>query len=150
MTRIFNSGRYPRRIDTAAKTSRVGVSPQHAMTTFRIAALVVAGPLPDTDSFGAWIACGIHVQPLRQRMLAGHHDVDVVAAAQAMIEDRQQAIGVGRQIDPHDIRLLVHDVVEEARILMREAVVILLPDMRGEQIIQRRDIPPPGQFPKLP
>ena len=29
---------------------------------------------------------------------------------------------------------------------MREAVVILLPDVGGEQIVQRRDLPPPGQF----
>jgi hypothetical protein len=29
---------------------------------------------------------------------------------------------------------------------MREAVVILLPDVGGEQVVQRRDFPPPGQF----
>jgi hypothetical protein len=33
MTRIFSSGRRSRRIDTAARTSSVGVSPQQAMTT---------------------------------------------------------------------------------------------------------------------
>jgi phage tail protein X len=67
-------------------------------------------------------------------------------AAQAVIEDRQQAIGVGRKVNAHDIGLLVDDVVEEAGILVREAVVILLPDVGGEQIVQRRDLPPPGQF----
>ena len=37
-------------------------------------------------------------------------------------------------------------MVEEAGILVREAVVILLPDVGGEQIVQRGDLPPPGQF----
>ena len=34
----------------------------------------------------------------------------------------------------------------KAGILVREAVVILLPDVGGEQIVQRRDLPAPGQF----
>ena len=37
-------------------------------------------------------------------------------------------------------------MVEEAGILVREAVVVLLPDVRGEQIVQRGDLAPPGQF----
>ena len=78
-------------------------------------------------------------------MFAGDHDVDVVAAAQAMIHHRQQAIGVRRQIDPHDLRLLVDHVVDEAGILMREAVVILPPDVRAQQIVQRRDLTAPRQ-----
>ena len=88
----------------------------------------------------------VHGQPLREGVLACNHYVDVMPAAQAVIEDRQQTIGVGRQINAHDIGLLIDDVVEEAGILVREAVVILLPDVRGEQIVQRRDLPPPGQF----
>ena len=35
---------------------------------------------------------------------------------------------------------------EKARILVREAVVILLPHVGGEQIVQRRDLPASGQF----
>ena len=89
---------------------------------------------------------GVHGQPLRQGVFAGHHHVDVMPAAQAVIEDRQQTIGVGRQVNAHDVGLLVDDVVEEAGILVREAVVILLPDVGGEQIVQRRDLPAPGQF----
>ena len=89
---------------------------------------------------------GVHGQPLRQGVFARHHHVDVMPAAQAVIEDRQQTVGIGRQVNAHDIGLLVDHVVEEAGILVREAVVILLPDVGGEQIIQRRDLPPPGQF----
>ena len=113
----------------------------------RFAALIVAGPLPDADSFGAMHNRLFHGQPLRQCMFAGHDHVHIVPAAQTVIENRQQAVGIGRQVDPHDIGLLVDDVVKEAWILVREAVVILLPDMGGEQIIQRGDRPPPGQFP---
>ena len=89
---------------------------------------------------------GVHGQPLREGVFARHHHVDVMPAAQAVIEDRQQAIGVGRQVNAHDIGLLVDHVVEETGILVREAVVILLPDVGGEQIVQRRDLPAPGQF----
>ena len=52
----------------------------------RLAALVVAGPLPDADAFRAMHDRRVHGQPLRQRVLAGHHHVDVVPAAQAVIE----------------------------------------------------------------
>ena len=72
-----------------------------------------------------------------QGVFAGDHDVDVMPAAQAVVHDRQQAVGIRRQVNAHDLGLLVHDVVEEAGILVREAVVILLPDMGGQQIVQR-------------
>ena len=97
----------------------------------RLAALIVAGPLPDAEALGAMHDRGVDGQPLRQRMLARHHHVDIMAAAQAVVHDRQQAVGVRRQVDPHDIGFLGDDVVEEAGVLMGEAVVILLPDMRG-------------------
>ena len=72
-------------------------------------------------------------------LLAGDDHVDVVAAAQAMIGHREQAVGVRRQVDPHDVGLLVDDVVEEAGVLVGEAVVVLLPDVRREKVVQRCD-----------
>ena len=116
------------------------------MTTSGSAALVVAGPLPDANAFRAVHDRGLHGQPLRQCVFSSHHHVDVVAAAQAVIEHRQQAVGIGRQVDAHDVGLLVDDVVEKSGILVREAVVILLPDVGGQQIVQRGDLAPPGQF----
>ena len=50
-----------------------------------IDSLVVAGPLPDTDTFAAVLDGGVHRQPLRRRVLARHHHVDVMAAAQAVV-----------------------------------------------------------------
>ena len=78
----------------------------------------------------------LHGQPLRQRVLARHDDIDVVPSAQAMVEHRQEAVGVRRQIDPNDVRLLVDHVIEEAGVLVGEAIMVLLPDVRGEQVVQ--------------
>jgi hypothetical protein len=69
-------------------------------------------------------------------VLAGHDDVDVVATPQAVVRHRKQAVGVGRQVDANDLRLLVDDVIDEARVLVREAVVVLTPDVRGEQDVE--------------
>ena len=77
----------------------------------------------------------LHAQPLWERVLARHHDVDIVAAAQAVIEDRQQAIRVRRQVHAHDIGFFVDHVIEKAGILMRETIVVLLPDVRRKQIV---------------
>ena len=112
----------------------------------RLTALVVAGPRPDTNPFGTMHDRGIHVQPLGQRMLSRNHYIHIVSAAQTVIKYRQQAVGVGRKVNAHNIGLLVDDVVQESRILVREAVVILLPDVGGEQIVERGDLPAPGQL----
>ena len=81
----------------------------------RLAALIVAGPLPDADPLRAMRDGGVHGQPLGGVVLAANHDIDVIPAAQAMIHDRQEAVGVGREVDAHDLGLLVDDVVDEAR-----------------------------------
>jgi hypothetical protein len=88
--------------------------------------------------------CLVHGQPLRRWLLAGDDEIDVIAAAQAVVGDRQQAVGVGRQIDADHFRLLIHNMVDEPRILMAEAVMVLAPDMARQQIVQRPDRPPPG------
>jgi len=107
--------------------------------------LVVAGPLPDTDALRAVFDGSVHRQPLRCCVFACDHDVDVVAAAQAVVHHRQQAVCIRRKVDTHDLGLLVHNVVDKAGILVREAVVILAPDMRGQKVVQRGHLPPPWQ-----
>ena len=133
---------------TAASVSSVGTSPAARHHDIGLAALVVAGPFPDADAGGAMGDGCVHIQPLRRGLFAGHDDVDIVAAAQAMIGDGQQRIGIRRQIDAHDVRFFVHDVIDETGVLMAEAVVILPPDMGGQQIIERRDGPPPRNAPR--
>jgi hypothetical protein len=71
----------------------------------------------------------VHGEPLGGRLLAGDDDVDLIAAAQAVVGDAEQAVGVGRQIDAHDLGLFVDHVVDEAGILVRKAVMILAPDV---------------------
>ena len=78
-------------------------------------AVVVARPVPDADAAGAVQQGVVHAEPRRRRLLAGHDHVDVVAAAQAVVGDGQQAVGVRRQVDADDVGLLVDDVVDEAR-----------------------------------
>ena len=115
-----------------------------------LGALVVAGPIPDAESGGAVLDGSVHIQILQRGLLARHDHVDVVAAAQAMVGHREQAVGVGRQIHAHHVGLLVDHVIDEAGILMAEAVVILPPDVRGEQVIERRDGTPPRNVCALP
>ncbi len=111
----------------------------------RLSPLIVAGPFPDADAGGAVLDGFVHVQPLRGGMLAGDHDVDVMAAAEAVVHDAQETVRVRRQIDAHHLRFLVHDQVDEAGILVGEAVVILPPDVAGEEVVERGDLPAPGQ-----
>ncbi len=85
-------------------------------------------------------------EPLRRGLLAGNDQVDVVAAAQAVVGHRKQRVGVGRQINAHHVGLLVQQVIDEARVLVREAVVVLAPDQRTEQIVERGDGLAPGNL----
>ena len=111
-------------------------------------ALVVRGPLPDPDPARAVQDRVVDREVVQLRLLARHDHVHVVAAAQAVVGDREQAVRVGWQVDADDLRLLVDDVVDEARILVREAVVVLPPDVRTEQIVERGDRLPPGDAPR--
>ena len=97
-------------------------------------------PMPSVQCL---IAC-VHRQPLRRRLLAGDDHIDVIAAAQAMVGHGQQRVGVRRKINANHLRLFIDHVVDKAGVLMAEAVVILPPDVRAEQIVERGDRPPPG------
>ena len=78
-----------------------------------------------------WLDRLVHVEPLQGRLLAGDDDVDVVAAAQAVVRDGEQRVRVRRQVHADDLGLLVHDVVDEPGVLVDEAVVVLAPDVRA-------------------
>ena len=58
--------------------------------------------------------CGIHVQPIRGRLLARDDEIDVVAAAQAVIGNGKQRVGVRGQVNANDIRFFIGDVIDEA------------------------------------
>ncbi len=101
--------------------------------------LLRAGPRPDPNAARAVLNGLVHRQPVERRLLAGHDDVHVVAAAQAVVCYRQETVGIRRQVDANVLCLLVEDHVEEARVLVAEAVVILSPNVAAQQVVERRD-----------
>lgn len=98
--------------------------------------LVIAGPAPDTDAGGTMFNGLVHGEPLGGGLFAGDNDIDVIAAAQAMICDGKECVGVGWKVDPDDFGFFVDDMIDETWVLMAESVVILAPDMGSEQVIK--------------
>jgi hypothetical protein len=82
-----------------------------------LATLVVARPVPDAGSFRAVLDRRLDVEVLEMHLFVRDDDIDVIDAAQAMIGDRQQGIGVGRQVNANDARPLIGYDVEEAGVL---------------------------------
>jgi hypothetical protein len=62
-------------------------------------------------------------------------------------KERVETVGVGGQVDAHNLGLLVDDVVDEAGILVAEPVVVLPPDVAREETVERGDGPAPGDVP---
>ena len=79
-------------------------------------------------------------------MLGGHQHVDIISAAHTMVKAAQQAVGVWRKIHTHHISLFIGKMVNKAGILMGIAVVVLLPYIGRQDIIQRGNVRPPRQF----
>ncbi|MPM37374.1 hypothetical protein SDC9_83985 [bioreactor metagenome] len=121
----------------------VSAAGQHCVRLLR---LVVGGPLPDADALGAVLYRLLHGQPLGTGMLGGNHHIDVIPAADAVGKGRQQAVGVRREIETHHVGLFVGHMIQKAGVLMGKAVVILLPHVGGKDIVEGRDIVPPGQL----
>lgn len=112
----------------------------------RLAALVVAGPVPDSDALGAVLNSLLHVEVLQMLLLVRDNDVDVVGAAEAMVHNGEEAVAVWGQVDADDFWALVGDYVEEAGVLVREAVVVLSPDCGCEEDVERGDFLAPFDF----
>ena len=98
----------------------------------RIAA-IVAGPFPDARTGGAMADGTFDVESLPGGLFARDDQVDVTAAAQAMIRDGQEAVRVRRQIDPDNVRLLVCKMSDETRILVGKSVMVLPPHVRSRR-----------------
>src|SRR6516162_2977494 len=105
----------------------------------RLTASVIAGPFPDADAGGAVFDRLIHRQPNWGRLLARDDKVHVVAAAETVVCYAEEAVGVRREIDADNLGLFIDHMVDEPRVLVTEAVVVLPPDMRTEQVVERGD-----------
>lgn len=58
-------------------------------------------------------------------LLIGDNNVDVVLRAEAVVSNRKQAVRVWRKVDADDFGRFICNDIEEAWILVGEAVVVL-------------------------
>ncbi len=108
--------------------------------------MIAASPVPNANA-GIAEMNGIRKrEPLELRLLTSHNDVDEVSAPQASVSRHKQRIRIGRQIDSDHLRLLIRNKVDKAWILVAEAVVVLAPNMRAEEVIQGGDRSAPGNL----
>ena len=129
---VHRRQRFQRRHITAASHDHI-----------RLAAAIIACPLPDADPGGAVLYGLVHIKPLGSRLFTGNNNIHIIAATETVIRHRKQTVGVRREIYAHDLGFLVYNVIDEARILMAKTVMILAPHVRGEQIVKRGDGPAP-------
>src|SRR6516165_11388571 len=116
ITRTFTSGAWRCSKSTAASVSKVGTSPAQAITTSGSTprSLLAHSQMPRPSV----LYRRVHVEPLQLGLLAGHDNVDVVAAAQAVVGHREQGVCIRGQVDPNDLGLFVDGVIDEAGVLV--------------------------------
>src|SRR5215471_6623828 len=105
---------------------------------------IVRGKLPSRSPSGAVSHRLVHIQPLKAELFAAGDDIHVVPAAQAMIEYTEEAIGVGRKINPDNLGPAVQGIADKAWRLMTESVVVVSPAVAGEKDVERCNGPSPG------
>src|ERR1700722_17966278 len=100
-------------METAARISSVGVSPQQAITTSGSASWSLPAHCQMLiPSVQCTIAASM-VSHCGRACLPATTTFTIVPAAKTMIEDREEAVGIGREVDPHDICLLIDHVVQK-------------------------------------
>mmetsp|Transcript_51662 Transcript_51662/g.137898 ORF Transcript_51662/g.137898 Transcript_51662/m.137898 type:complete len:255 (+) Transcript_51662:426-1190(+) len=106
------------------------------------APILSACPRPDASTLRHMCLGIAQTQPLWHRVLSSDYQVHLVARLQAIPRDCQQCVRVRRKEHICD-RWFGHDVVDEARALVRVSVVVLAPSVRRQDVVQRRDSLPP-------
>ena len=134
------------------------------------------GPVPGEQGVEGWIAqaMGVHGVGLQlhevhhvhhphlhpgyavaedghgRQSLQGRHipatSEDHVPAPQTVGQHGEKTVGVRREIGPDDGGLLVDHMVEEPGILVGGTVVVLAPDVAGQEVVERRQGAPPRQL----
>lgn len=115
----------------------------------RLLILIVTCPFPDTNALCTMGDSLLHGEVLEMLLLVGNNDVDVVFATKAVVHCREQAVGVWWEVDTDNLGTLVRHYVEEAWVLMRESVMILSPDSRSKQNVERSNLLSPFDFETL-
>ncbi len=72
--------------------------------------------------------------------------VDIIATTEAVVGDREQAIGIRWQVDTSDCTFLREHGIDQSRSLVTEAIMVIAPAGRGQQNVERGDRFTPGQF----
>ena len=93
----------------------------------RLLSLIVACPVPDTDTLCTVFYSLLHCQPLLSRMLGSYDYVYIISASDTVIEAGQQTVRIRRKVKTYYVCLLIGNVIQESGILMCKSVVILLP-----------------------
>jgi len=65
-------------------------------------ALVVGGPVPDSETFGAVLDGFFYAEELKMILLVGNDDVYVVATAETVVGDGEETVSVGWEVDTDD------------------------------------------------
>ena len=91
----------------------------------------------------------VHIEPLELRLFTAGDDVDVIAAAQAMVEDAEEAVGVRWIIHADHFTSALQCIDDVPGCLVAEAIVVVAPGMTCEQNIERRKRPAPEIFSAL-
>ena len=65
-------------------------------------AIRIACPLPDGETTRTMFNGLLHGQELQVELFINHNEVHIVAAAQTMIGNGEQTVGIGREIDARD------------------------------------------------
>lgn len=99
----------------------------------RFTILIGTGPIPDPNALGAVLNRLLQRQMLQMELLIGDDNIYIADAAQTVVRHRQQAVGIGRQINTGDLGTFVGHNIQKPRVLMAKAVVVLAPDHRGNQ-----------------
>ena len=74
--------------------------------------IFIRRPGPDTQASGAMRYRLVDGEPLWGGLLTGNDEIDVVAAAQAVVGDREQRVRVGWKVDAHHVGFLVEQVID--------------------------------------
>jgi hypothetical protein len=106
----------------------------------------VRGPVPDAGAGGAELVGLLHREVLKVRLLVEDDEVDVILAAQAVVQDGQPRVGVWREPDANHPRGEREQRVDESRPLVGEPVVVVPPAGARQENVERRDRFAPGQL----
>src|SRR5215213_6459238 len=91
----------------------------------------VGCPLPDRRTEREVLDGRVHIEPLELGLLVYGDEVDVVTASEAVVGAGEEGVGVGGQVDARDGAPLGEHYVDQARPLVREAVVVVAPGSGG-------------------